>query len=172
MYYLYCPNCKHESELVDLPRGTTPNCRDGFGRPIFHYECPVCRNLDAGFMKIEGKHWTKEYDQSVISFYQDIRGTGDCMSYEEVLDKVLFCCPPLGWDDVYPDLFGIYGYTFSGVCDGWKWNTEENISDRVREDGKLPITKASYVELLNMLALMNEYWHNQYMEWYRRANND
>lgn len=51
-YYFYCPNCKFE-EIVEgiLPNQVVPNIRGGYGTPIYHYECPICHNLDAGYMR-------------------------------------------------------------------------------------------------------------------------
>lgn len=53
--------------------------RDGFGRPIRHYECPQCHNLDAGYMGFDStdvSEETKAYFKSVISMYQNIRSIG------------------------------------------------------------------------------------------------
>ena len=74
-YYFYCPKCGHQEEIERLPRGTVPNCRDGYGVPIYHFECPDCGNLDAGFMrKRENTTAEKVYYRSVIGMYQNIRG--------------------------------------------------------------------------------------------------
>lgn len=81
-YFFYCPYCKNEKEVESLPRGTVSNPRDGFGRPIYHYECETCGNLDAGFMSEwfdegeseESIESHREYFKSVISLYQRIRG--------------------------------------------------------------------------------------------------
>ena len=80
-YYFYCPNCKHEDIVVSIPDGTVGNIRDGYGTPIHHFECPVCSNLDAGYMmfNLRGMSEVSEddqrrYFQSVIEIYQGIRG--------------------------------------------------------------------------------------------------
>lgn len=79
-YYFYCPHCGLEQEELrseDLPKNKVGNLRDGFGRPIYHYECRICGNLDAGAMAVESDTdsdgWQKYY-RSVIEMYQGIRG--------------------------------------------------------------------------------------------------
>ena len=49
---------------------------DGWGRPIYHFECDKCHNLDAGAMSIVGDDPDdiEKYIQSVIEMYQGIRG--------------------------------------------------------------------------------------------------
>lgn len=79
MFYFYCPNCGLSEEISQkqIPRDRSLNCRDGYGRPIYHYECPTCGNLDAGAMNMTGREddpgW-KRYCESVISLYQGVRG--------------------------------------------------------------------------------------------------
>ena len=56
-YYFFCPNCKHEDTVASLPIGTVGigtvgNIRGGYGVPIHHFECPMCSNLDAGYMRL------------------------------------------------------------------------------------------------------------------------
>lgn len=79
-YYFYCPKCGLEDATsTTLPEGTVLNMRDGFGRPIRHYECPQCHNLDAGYMGFDStdvSEETKAYFKSVISMYQNIRSIG------------------------------------------------------------------------------------------------
>ena len=54
---------------------TIPNTRDGWGQPIYHYECDNCHNLDAGFIRLKDNTIEeKQYFQFVISKYQNIRG--------------------------------------------------------------------------------------------------
>lgn len=75
MFYFYCPNCQNEDEVKTLPKGTVGNPRDGYGRIIHHYECPVCHNLDAGYMREDfGDEDERIYFQHVIGMYQNIRG--------------------------------------------------------------------------------------------------
>lgn len=75
MYYFFCPNCGKEDHVDKLPNGTVGNIRDGWGMPIHHYECPNCRNLDAGFMfKRRNTSEERKYYQHVIGMYQNIRG--------------------------------------------------------------------------------------------------
>lgn len=74
-YYFYCPNCSKEDIVNKLPKGVQGNIRDGYGIPIYHYECSHCHNLDAGFMR-EREHndIEREHYRSVIKHYQGIRG--------------------------------------------------------------------------------------------------
>ncbi len=81
-YYFYCPNCKFE-EIVEgiLPNQVVPNIRGGYGTPIYHYKCPICHNLDAGYMRFGINKMAelpddeqKQYFRSVIDMYQNIRG--------------------------------------------------------------------------------------------------
>lgn len=75
MFYFYCPNCGREDEIDKLPSGTVGNIRDGYGVPIYHYECFDCHNLDSGFMRIKkGDINEKRYYQGVIKIYQNTRG--------------------------------------------------------------------------------------------------
>lgn len=76
-YYFYCPNCGNQYIVGEIPKGTIANNRDGYGVPIYHYECNKCHNLDAGFMhNIDGSLSKDDivYFRSVISMYQNIRG--------------------------------------------------------------------------------------------------
>jgi hypothetical protein len=75
VYYFYCHKGDKREEAEKLPRGTVPNCRGGYGVPIHHFECPNCRNLDAGFMRErDGTIDEKAYYRSVVGVYQNIRG--------------------------------------------------------------------------------------------------
>ena len=75
MYYFYCPHCKYEESTNIIPRNAISNCRDGYGMGIYHYECPMCGNLDAGAMFMRtGDSEEQEYYQFVIELYQGIRG--------------------------------------------------------------------------------------------------
>lgn len=80
MYYFYCPNCGKEDDIKynDIPKDRVGNCRDGWGTPVYHYECPDCHNLDAGCMLTHHNDMDEEeekmYYRHVISMYQNIRG--------------------------------------------------------------------------------------------------
>lgn len=83
-YYFYCPNCGFEKIVTALPEGVVGNTRDGFGTPIYHFDCPKCHNRDAGYMRFSiGKMSElsdleqKEYFQNVIIMYQNLRGIKD-----------------------------------------------------------------------------------------------
>lgn len=75
-FYYYCPLCGNERIIDAIPRGAVPNIRDGWGRPIYHFECDKCHNLDAGAMSIfdDDPDDIERYIQSVIEKYQGIRG--------------------------------------------------------------------------------------------------
>lgn len=90
------------------------------------------------------------------------------MNREEILNKVRNCTPGLGWDTKYPDLYGKYGMTISGIYEGWHWFEEDNITDYARKCGHLPLTDATNSELLQMWAIADNYWLNQYMNWYHK----
>ena len=74
-YYFYCPHCGYEETAKEVPKGAVGNIRDGWGMPIYHYECPECHNLDAGYMcQRDGSMDEKVYYRSVIGLYQGVRG--------------------------------------------------------------------------------------------------
>lgn len=91
------------------------------------------------------------------------------MNRERLLEKVRSCTPQLGWDYEYPDLYGKYGMTISGICDGWHWFEEDNITEYARNKGRLPLTDATDEELLEMWATADSYWLNQYQQWYDKS---
>ena len=91
------------------------------------------------------------------------------MTRQELLDKVRQSCPALGWDSKYPNLFGKYGMTICGICDGWHWFEEDNITDTARNHGHLPLTDASDTELMEMFAMTQDYWLEKYQEWLKNA---
>ena len=76
-YFFYCPKCgytKSNLSFKDIPRDRIGNTRDGYGTPIYHFECPHCHNLDAGCMADKEQDGWHDYCKHVISFYQDVRG--------------------------------------------------------------------------------------------------
>lgn len=91
------------------------------------------------------------------------------MDRTELLNKVRNCTPQLGWDDKFPDLYGKYGMTICGIGDGWHWFEENNITEYSRQQGRLPITDATDIELLEMWAVADNYWLNKYKEWLKRS---
>ena len=91
------------------------------------------------------------------------------MTREELIYKVQHYTPQLGWEYKYPDLYGKYGMTISGICDGWYWFTEDNITDYARARGCLPLTNATDAELLEMWAIADNYWLNEYKKWYEKS---
>lgn len=93
------------------------------------------------------------------------------MNREELLYKVRHCTPDLDWGFKYPNLYGKYGMTISGICEYWHWFEEDNITDYAREYGFLPLTDATDIELLEMWAIADNYWLNQYEKWYNASKN-
>lgn len=77
---------------------------------------------------------------------------------EELLSKVRSSTPYYTFGEDYPDLFGKYGVMTCGACEHWHWFTEENITNVALQNGYKPLSKASDAELLEMLAITNEYW--------------
>lgn len=91
------------------------------------------------------------------------------MDREELLTKVRHCTPDLGWDSLYPALYGRYGMTISGLYDDWYWFEEDNINDYALAHGKLPLTDATDIELLTMWAIAADYWASKYAQWHRQS---
>ena len=89
------------------------------------------------------------------------------MNREELLDKVKKCVPDLGFDNKYPQLFGVYGMTVGGICDGFYW-FDDKLTDYGRQCGHKPLTEATDMELLEMWAITQDYWLGKYKEWLRR----
>ena len=85
---------------------------------------------------------------------------------QSLVDIVKDSTPWLGADSDFPELFGKYGYTISGIYDGWDWFTQDSITDYAMNHGHKPIEEATELELWKMLALTNTYWYNSYKEWY------
>ena len=63
-----------------------------------------------------------------------------------------YCVPPLGAENYFPKLFGKYGYTYTGICDGWNWTGET-------------LDLAPEEELWKMLAITSTYWYLNYQKW-------
>lgn len=91
------------------------------------------------------------------------------MTRQELLDAVNQSSPALGWDTKYPDLFGKYGFTLVGVCDGWVWFDSDKITESARCSGHLPLSDASDEELLEMLSMERGYWMDRYETWLKQA---
>lgn len=64
-----------------------------------------------------------------------------------------YCIPPLGAENFFPKLFGKYGYTYAGICDGWNWIGEA-------------LDLAPEEDLWKMLAITSTYWHLNYQKWF------
>lgn len=83
-----------------------------------------------------------------------------------LLEEVRHLTPWLGADTDIPELFGKYGVTYCGICDGWRWFTPDNLTEWAIANGKKPLESATELELWQMLALSSLYWYNSYREWY------
>lgn len=72
MSIFYCPNCKKTDENFDGKGYKTlwANCRDGWGRGIYHISCPNCGYVLSGYMHFSDKD-DLEYVQATISMYSD-----------------------------------------------------------------------------------------------------
>ena len=73
--------------------------------------------------------------------------------------------PPLGIEN-YIDVFRKYGYTYCGICDGFRWITTENINETMRENGYIPIEEAPEEDLWKIIGICSLYWENVYEELY------
>lgn len=91
------------------------------------------------------------------------------MTRQELLDAVNQSSPALGWDTKYPNLFGKYGFTLVGVCEGWVWFDSDTITESARCSGHLPLSDASDEELLEMLSMERGYWLDRYETWLKQA---
>lgn len=88
------------------------------------------------------------------------------MNRDELLKKVRKCTPDYTFGEDYPNLFGKYGVMVCGVCEYWYWYEEGKLTDYALQKGCRPLTDATDKELLEMLAITNEYWLNYYQIWY------
>ena len=72
MSIFYCPNCKKTDSNFNGKDYKTlwANCRDGWGRGIYHIVCPDCGYKLSGHMFFDNED-DVEYVQSVISMYSD-----------------------------------------------------------------------------------------------------
>lgn len=91
------------------------------------------------------------------------------MNREELLNKVRNSTPYYTFNTDYPNLFGKYGTMVTGICDYWLWYEEGKLSEYALEKGFRPLTDATDNELLEMLAITNEYWSNCYKKWYEES---
>lgn len=66
-----------------------------------------------------------------------------------------YCVPMLGAEKYFPELFGKYGYTFSGMGQGWQWNFAS-------------LQEAPESDLWKMLAIASTYWFLNYERWYQK----
>jgi len=72
MSIFYCPNCNKLEENFNgkLNKIIWANCRDGYGRGIYHIVCPECEYMLSGYMNFDSKD-DIEYVKSVISIYSE-----------------------------------------------------------------------------------------------------
>lgn len=86
-----------------------------------------------------------------------------------LIEAVKASSPWLGAECTFPSLFGKYGFTYGGICDGWQWLTKDNIAPNAAKHGKKPLEMASELELWQMLAISNMYYNNCHSEWCDKA---
>lgn len=91
------------------------------------------------------------------------------MNRDELLKKVRKCVPDYTFGEDYPNLFGKYGVMVCGVCEYWYWYEEGKLTDYAIKKGCRPLTDATDNELLEMLAITNEYWLNDYEKRYEES---
>ncbi len=72
---------------------------------------------------------------------------------------------PLEAEEIDP-IFKIYGYSYYGICDGYKWFTKAEITKMQMDQGYKPIENASELELWKIIGICSRYWEVQYKEWY------
>ena len=77
---------------------------------------------------------------------------------DDLCDFVIHhCVPKLGMEYI-DETFNIYGYTYSGISDGWKWFRRDKITQYAIDRGHKPIEDATNEELWKMLAMSSMYW--------------
>ena len=91
------------------------------------------------------------------------------MSREELLEKVKNNRPYLGWDEKYPNLFGRYGHTYCTIYDNWFWYDEGTMTEYAKNKGCKPLSEATDIELLEMLALSSLFWLKFYQNSFRNS---
>lgn len=72
---------------------------------------------------------------------------------------------PLGAEDL-DKTFKKYGFTYCGICDGWRWFKENTITEKQIQNGFRPIEDASESELWKMIAICSRYWWISYKRLY------
>ena len=66
-----------------------------------------------------------------------------------------YCVPMIGAEKYFPDLFGQYGYTFTGYGEGWQWNF-------------VALQEAPEVDLWKMLAIASTCQMLMYQRYYNK----
>lgn len=71
MSVFYCPRCNKLDDNFDGRKHKTlwANCRDGYGRGIYHIACPECEYKLSGYMNFNKEE--SGYVKSVIAMYSD-----------------------------------------------------------------------------------------------------
>lgn len=92
-----------------------------------------------------------------------------------LVDFILRNVTPMLGAEEYDEVFKVYGYTYTGIGDGYSWFTNrENlpmymgtkINDINRLKGHKPIEEASELELWKIIAISSRYWEVNYKRWY------
>ena len=123
-----------------------------------------------------------EYDKFFESMYEDNKGqmigvvpserfrfkydfNGDLLD-GSLLDFVMNeITVPLGAEEIDP-IFKTYGYSYFGICDGYKWFTKTEITKEQIKNGHKPIEKADILDLWKIVGICSRYWESRYKEWY------
>lgn len=79
------------------------------------------------------------------------------MTGKALIDLLKESAPELGSEFEYPDLFGKYGHTESGISQGWIWH--DNALKEVTE-----------LEVWKMIAISEKYWREVYERRYERES--
>ena len=75
----YCCTCKTLTDQVELPQKYFTNCRDGYGRGLYVFQCPYCGYKFMAMMKHCNKD-EEQYVQYVVEMYYSV---------EEKLDNTI-----------------------------------------------------------------------------------
>jgi predicted RNA-binding Zn-ribbon protein involved in translation (DUF1610 family) len=71
MSVFYCPNCNKLDDNFDGRNHKTlwANCRDGWGRGIYHIACPECGYKLSGYMCFDKED--SDYVKDTVSIYSN-----------------------------------------------------------------------------------------------------
>ena len=91
-------------------------------------------------------------DNKIRTVTENYAATTGLRGDEELQELVRrFAVPPLGGEYIF-DVIGKYGHTISGICDGFKWDNLENLTE---------------FDAYKIIAFCAIYWENNYKKWHR-----